>query len=536
MLNGKLNINLYASFTIDPVTEYMAYWLKEHHLHCDTNVTMPSLLIQAIIGRKKEQDIINVLYIRFEDYLREMMSFPPENAAIILQQALEQFKMVIGDFRQSADTILVCTDQSPHQGRNIPSQVYDLIAGINREWICFLETQRHVLICSLDDIRHLYEIADVLDPTTEEIGHIPFSEEYYAAMGTYLARIIVGLRSQRYKVIVADCDNTLWAGICGEQQNESLRVEPGHYALQQFLLNKHKQGFMIALSSKNNESEVWQVFDQHPDMLLRREHIVTSRINWASKADNIADIALELNLNPDSFIFIDDSPAEIADLQTRLPMVLSLLLPAVQNEWECFLKHIWAFDKWNITWEDHNRSALYKQEQQRQAFQNTLGSLEEFIRSLEVQTQITCLNEDDISRASQLTMKTSQFNLNGLSYSEQAIRMLVADKNTFCWKVEVSDRFGAYGFTGLLIGVHAMPGTLRLDCFLLSCRVLGRRVEHAVLQQLLSSCHQNGWSRLEFKYRSTGRNKPMQCFIAEITADITSTAVPGAQRLCVLQE
>src|SRR6185436_14614657 len=206
-----------------------------------------------------------------------------------------------------------------------------------------------------------YPVTQVADPYSDELGHIPYTEAFFAALGTSLARRLEALQRPPYKVIVLDCDQTLWGGVVGEEGALGLVIDPPRQALQEFMRGQAQAGKLLCLCSKNNESEVLEVFARRPEMRLRRADLVAWRINWQPKSENLLALAAELGLGLDSFIFLDDNPLECAEVQAHCPEVLTLQLPAEPRAWAHFLAHVWAFDHLPQTAEDRQRTALYQQ-------------------------------------------------------------------------------------------------------------------------------------------------------------------------------
>src|SRR6185369_17101249 len=187
-----------------------------------------------------------------------------------------------------------------------------------------------------------------------------------------------------FKVIALDCDNTLWKGVCGEEGPLGVEVTGGYSALQRYLQSKHEQGFLLVLNSKNNEADVWEVFEKNAGMILKKEHFINYRINWESKSVNLQQMAHELNVDVSSFCFIDDSATECSEVMTNCPQVLTLQLPQEEKDFEQFLTHIWALDKIVVTAEDRERNKMYGSEKQRQELKEQQTSVNEFLAGLEL--------------------------------------------------------------------------------------------------------------------------------------------------------
>jgi len=363
-------------------------------------------------------------------------------------------------------------------------------------------------------LRH-YPMREYYDPYGHDLGHIPYTAECYAAIGTALVRAIFNLKGNRFKAIVLDCDNTLWKGICGEDGPVGIEITEDHRTLQQFMLGQMNAGMLLCLCSKNNEKDVLDVLDQQPDMVLKREHLVAWRINWNSKSENIKSLAQELDLGLDSFIFIDDSALECADVRINCPEVLTLQLPRSPEMFPLFLNHIWAFDRARSTDEDKNRTRMYRENTQRRSLREQSFSLKDFVEELQLHVEVVEATEDQLGRVSQLTFRTNQFNFTGIRRSENEIKAFLKDEAAHCLVVRVADRFGDYGLVGVVL-YKAQTDRYQVDTLLLSCRVLGRGVEHALVSQLGWRALKDGKQFVELTCLPTQKNWPARQFVTSI--------------------
>ena len=284
---------------------------------------------------------------------------------------------------------------------------------------------------------------------------------------------------------------------------------------QQFLLKKYNEGFLLVLYSKNNEADVWEVFDKHPEMVLAKEHIAAHRINWNNKPDNVQALAHELNVGVDSFIFIDDSAFEIEQMQGAQPGVCCLQLPTDDNDLNDFAKHTWEFDVYKTTGEDALRNSLYRTEKARKTEEEKHTSYNEFLQSLQIKVTCRNLQESDIDRALQLSIRTNQFNMNGVRPLPNDIISYMTTQQKLGWMVDVEDRFGDYGTVGLLLGNHNNQ-TLQLETFLLSCRVLGRGVEGLIWEKLKQYSIDHSIKKIAARFVPTEKNKPFESFLQDV--------------------
>jgi FkbH-like protein len=279
------------------------------------------------------------------------------------------------------------------------------------------------------------------------------------------------------------------------------------------LLELKKRGVLLVLASKNEEADVWDVFDRHPDMVLRRGDIAGYRINWKEKSSNLRELAEELNLGLDSFVFIDDSPVERLEVETNAPMVTVVPMPKEPARYAETLSKLWCFDSASITVEDTMRTQFMAQEQQRRESQENAISLQSYLESLQLVVEIQAAQEIDLARVAQLTQKTNQFNLSLIRRSLTEIREI--HKSGTILVLNVKDRFGDYGLVGVAI-LKPENGCMLLDTFLISCRILGRGVEQAFLCTLFDFAYHKNLKAILAPYRSGSRNGQVKTFLLKM--------------------
>jgi len=285
-----------------------------------------------------------------------------------------------------------------------------------------------------------------------------------------------------------------------------------HEAFQNFLVQQHEAGMLICLCSKNNAADIESVFQFRQDMRLRPEFIVAKRIGWQPKSQALAELADELQLGLESFIFIDDSAMECAEVGRCHPEVAIVLLPSEPSRRVPFLQHVWAFDRAVVTDFAGQRTQQYRQNQERVRALARHSSLSEFLSTLELHVDIAPMRPEHIARVAELTQRTNQFNLTTLRRQPAAVRQFAAQVGSRIYVVHVRDRFGDYGLVGALFLKFAPP-VLVVDTFLLSCRVLGRRVEYRVLNELGRLGQQEELASLELRYEETAKNQPAYEFL-----------------------
>lgn len=343
-------------------------------------------------------------------------------------------------------------------------------------------------------------------------GDLPYTEEFYAALGISIVRVLHALVTPRRKVIAVDADDTLWKGVCAEDGLEGIAIDQAADRLQRFLLAQHDSGALLCLCSRNEESDVLEILDRHPHMRLRREHFAGWRINWQAKSANLRELANELGLGLDAFVFIDDSPLEAAEVSAHCPSVLALTLPADRSATCDWLGHLWALDRFVTTGDDRHRNERYREDRVRTAFRDQAGTYAAFVDGLQLETAIDPVAEHQIDRLAQLTVRTNQFNSSLRRFTGTDLRARRAG-GLPTLALHARDRFGDYGMVGGAI-CSCASDALHVDAFLISCRALGRGVEHRLLARIGREAASRGLASVVITLVHGPRNAPARAFLA----------------------
>ena len=501
-----------ATFTADPVLPDLHWWLKKAGYASQITGAGYNQVFQELLNPDSALstcDGYGLLLVRFEDWIRDLRHESDQNIIQHLRSTYTHYLESLERFNGKALLVHVLL---PIDNASCSEQVASVLHELQDAVTNDVNAIGNVLLLDARELASQYAIPVPFDPVADEAGHVPYSVEMNHAIGAVLARKVLSRVQHSFKVIAVDCDNTLWDGIVGEDGVDGCRVFGGYRMLQEFLVERYREGFLIVLNSKNNENDVWEVFDKNPDMILRREHVVAWRINWRPKSGNLLEMADELNLGVDSFIFIDDSGVECAEVRENAPTVLVLQVPKNHEAIPRFLEHVWAFDKWQVTEEDRKRSHMYVAERGRQQEQKESTSLDEFLSSLDLNIRMAPVGLPQVPRASQLTQRTNQFNISTVRRDESEIKVLMEDDRYICWIVTVEDRFGEYGIVGLLLCCRE-ENTLSVDTLLLSCRVLGRGVEEAILTGMRKYAEKYGLDQIEALFVPTKKNAPALQFL-----------------------
>ena len=325
--------------------------------------------------------------------------------------------------------------------------------------------------------------------------------------------------TQRKKCLVLDCDNTLWGGIVGEDELHGIKLGdtyPGRsfQDFQRAILNAKRHGVILAIVSKNNESDVLEAFNKHEGMILSLDDISAYRINWVDKASNINSIADELNIGLDSFVFVDDNPAEREIVKRLLPEVEVPEFPAKPFRLLEFFKELYTsyFSVYGLTDEDKNKTLQYKSNTQRKSLESKFTDVIDYYRSLEMKLNFSSDPSGRLARLAQMTQKTNQFNLTTIRRSEEDLVKLSSNKNYRIYWMSVSDKFGDSGITLMSI-VDVNNKNANIDSYLLSCRVLGRGIENVFLKLIINDLIENdNVLEIHARYEQSKRNQQTKEF------------------------
>jgi FkbH-like protein len=528
-----ISIGVVASFTGNSLLPFLGAPLLEAGLKPSIELGPYNQLFQICLDHtsvfKKQHDIIVLLY-RLEDIVLEELLACLQGDTGAFQRAAEKIDILVSALRGLRErfTGTLITNLPPFPAI-LPAGTFSLenptgLGALHRALTArFAEAVTNISgirLCDLDAVQRECGAVKSFDSRQWYLYRQPFTDSFLLRAGSLLARMIVSLRLPSKKCVVLDCDNTLWGGTVGEDGINNIELGdefPGttFRDFQRLLLYWRGQGILLALASKNNEADVWEVFEKHSGMLLKREHISAWQINWNPKSENIVHIAKALNIGVDSLVFIDDSPMEIDYMRAARPEVSCVLVPEDPADILDTMRNLTLFDRLEVTQEDRKRADLMRSEQQREALSSSL-SKEEFRKNLGLQIDFFLAQPEDLERITQLINKTNQFNLTTIRRSVDQVRALANSFRHRVYGVRVSDKFGDYGLTGVVIAeMQPVSSQMTVDTFLLSCRVLGRGVETALLAALAEEARIETAEYLVASFVPTAKNAPASTFLPD---------------------
>lgn len=449
-----------------------------------------------------------------------LYAFSPDYLFIYLN--LEELKSDFSELSSSIESYLRHNQKTtviisnvafpPYSIFTYTSENDDTAIQFNSRLNDFALRNNRIKVLDFDRLISYYGYKNLFDDKFWYLGRIKLSNDGFISLSREIANVINSLEGKAKKVLIVDLDNTLWGGIVGEEGVQGIQLGyEGKGLIYLDFQKKIKQlkdtGVLLAICSKNNEQDVKEVFERNKNLLLSWDDFILHKINWNNKSENILAIADTLKLGLDSMVFIDDNPRERDMIRQQLSDVIVPEFPddiSALNRWfvmevvyPCFAKH-------KLTGEDKDKAAQYKRNAQREEERKVL-SYDEFIEQLGIKLTIHEADSDSLSRVSQLTQKTNQFNLTGKRYTDTEIDSMLKNKEYKIFVCEYEDKFGKEGLIGCAI-VKLEQNNALIDTFLLSCRVLGRKVEYDFLSFILNDLRQNSIQSVTGIYNETPKN------------------------------
>jgi FkbH-like protein len=458
----------------------------------------------------------------------KLLRFEFESATAAYDSALreaEQFAQAVLQAASHVSLVLVPTWMLPKHDRWIQTLTWrqgvgvaNLLAKANLVLAEKFAAQQNIVLLdagywqtSLD--RSAY------DPRMYAVAKILYSQKLFEKAAAEIKAVLRGSLGQGKKVIVCDLDNTLWGGVVGDDGSHNIRlgapdpVGECFHAFQTALKGLRSRGILLAICSKNDEKFALSVIEEHPAMALRKSDFAAWRINWGDKAENLLSLAKELNLGLDSFVFLDDSSRERDQVRQVLSQVYTPDLPISPADLAPFLTSLSCFETPGLGKEDLARTEMYHAERDRKEALDLSGDVESWLRSLQIEVQASPLRIESLPRAAQLLNKTNQFNLSLRRLDEKSLWDWAEQPCNAAYTFQVLDRFGDLGLTGL--ASFSLDGSeARIVDFVMSCRVMGKKIEEALLGYTLAQARAAGANRILAQPVDGPRNGPAKVFFA----------------------
>lgn len=397
---------------------------------------------------------------------------------------------------------------------------FEATETLNRKLREVYKTDQQVFVFDYDAFCSKVGKQNIVDHKMYYIGDMKLSLNHMPALADAYLPYIKSMMSMTKKCLVLDLDNTLWGGVIGEDGLEGIHLGPTpegrpFLEFQHYILSLFDRGVILAINSKNNFEDAIKVIREHPDMILREKHFAAMRINWDDKISNIQSIAEEINIGLGSLVFLDDDRLNQEMVRTACPDVLVPVLPEDPSLYLKTLMDIDDFNSLHLTDEDKNKGQMYAAQKRRKEIKKNTTDLSGYLKKLKTKVTIEEANSFTIPRISQLTQKTNQFNMTTKRYLEEDIKALAMNKDVMVLSLKAEDKFGDNGITGVAI-VKKGSERWEIDSFLLSCRVLGRKIEETFVAYIIEKAKNEKAKILVGSFIPTQKNVPARGFFKRL--------------------
>jgi FkbH-like protein len=512
------------SFTVEPVVPILRAMAYSRGIALDTQLGEFNAYAQEMLDSEStlyrfRPDVV-ILAVQTRDVASDLWRGDGKGEGV-----LARFGDWIASFRKhSAAALVVHTLEAPAPSAGIldgqqPESQTDAVRCINAGLRSLARQHRGVYVLDYGALVARHGRDHWGDERKWLTLRLPLSSSNLTHLAAEWMRFLHPLTGKLAKCVAVDLDNTLWGGVIGEDGMNGIRLGgeyPGaaYQEMQRALKDLTRRGILLAVCSKNNPADALEAIDGHPGMVLKSRDFAATRINWAEKAHNLREIAAELNIGLDSVAFLDDNPVERQHIREQAPEAIVLDLPEDPMQYARVVRDCGWFERLTLSEEDRQRGEFYAAQRERSEMERTVSSKEDFYRSLDQAVEISPVNGQTLARVAQLTQKTNQFNLTTRRYSEQQVEQMMASPEWRVWSLRVTDRYADNGLVGVAIAKVA-DEICEIDSFLMSCRVIGRTVETALLARVAGDARDRGAKVLQGWFLPTKKNAPAQDFYRE---------------------
>ena len=454
--------------------------------------------------------------------------FNDQQAEVILEKTKSEIDMVFKNLQGTSLVLFNKFTSLPFSNLNIRKTKLEELADQLNQYLEY-KIPANVKLVESEKVITDVGVEKSIDLRSYYSSKVLYTVDFYKSYAEYVSPFIMSSNGKAKKALILDCDNTLWKGILGEDGFDGIEMSAStrngiiFSEIQSMVLALNKQGVLIGLCSKNNPADIDEIIESHPDMQLRDEHITIKKINWSDKATNLRGIAEELNVGLDSLVFVDDSSFEVNFIKEQIPEATVLQVPDKLYDYpKMFREHAGLFYNLSLTMEDKHKTEMYKQQIQRKTNRKEFSDIEGYLSSLGL--KLTIFEEDDsiVPRMSQMSQKTSQFNLTTKRYTEGDIRKFIAIDHSKVIAFSVSDKFGDNGITGLgIVNLDLINKKADIDTLLMSCRVIGRNIEYAFMDYLINFLSDHKMETVTAKYINTPKNEQVKEFYDKCSFSLT---------------
>lgn len=422
-----------------------------------------------------------------------------------------EVQLTLENLKDHSLVLLSKFSAQPFRSRNLRNDAYSQLANELNEYLIQLLPNNTTLV-DLDPVYQQVGIDMSINTRDYYTSKTLYTTDFFKSYTAQLIPFFTSAYGKAKKALIFDCDNTLWKGVLGEDGFDGIKMSAKspmgvpYEAVQYMAKELSRKGIIIGLCSKNNAEDVEQVINTHPDFALTQEEIVIKKVNWTNKASNINEIAKELNIGLDSIVFVDDSDFEVNLIREELPEVEVIQVPKRAHSYPGLIREkMQLFFSISETKEDKKKALMYKQQAVREQEKNSFTDIKDFLKSLELEIDLSTDKLSILPRVSQMTQKTNQFNFTTKRYTEQDIQAFYDNPDYTVVALNSRDKFGDSGITGLIV-LRREKTDAHIDTFLMSCRILGRTIENKFLDTVISILAKEGVKTVKGIYIPTKKN------------------------------
>lgn len=529
----ELKIAYLSNYTIDPLQAYVGVYSAFEGIITDAYMGGYDQYFQEVLN--PDSDLVryeaDIIYLTLSirklepDLYYDFSRFSTDEKRTKLSHIIAKFSdWINAALNQTKATLVISNVARPGFNSAGVADVHqqygevEFYLDLNLQLLQLLKREDRVHLLDLDRLSASFGMLNAQDPKMYYLAKMEWSEKFLSLLGKELIRYINATQNRTKKCLVLDLDNTLWGGVVGEDGVLGIQVGHGDARSEAFFDFQYKikalkrRGILLGMCSKNNLSDVQEVFEKRPEMPLKFDDFAAYEINWDYKYTNIQKIAKSLNIGTDSIVFIDDNPAECSLVKQMLPEVNTIHLPTDPAVYPRLIDQLNDFEKIQILEDDIQKTKQYQQNKQREDSRQQISDLTAYLESLETEIRICEANESHIPRVHQLFTKTNQFNLTTIRYAQGDLERFIRDDDCHLHVISAKDRFGDLGIIALYL-LKALQDSVHIDSFIMSCRAMGRGIETAVMNHL-KQLYLRHYANLPLTaaYLPTKKNKPVEHF------------------------
>lgn len=532
----KIKIAYLPSSTQRGAREILTVMCSEIGVKCDTYICEYNQYNQEILNEKsnlyefKPQIVIfsvDLQTILGDDYFRSF-TMPDEKRKELYSKVLQELISIVGILRKNIKCNVILNNfevpiYSP-MGILENKQEFgfaEMVETLNFELRKEFKNVDGVYIFDYNKFLSKIGKENSIDYNQYYIGDIKLDMKFMPELCKEYMAYIKPMTAKTKKCLVLDLDDTLWGGVVGEVGVDGIKLGPSgegktYFEFQKYILQLFERGIILAVNSKNNYDDAIEVIKKHPYMILRAENFADLEINWDDKASNIKEISKKLNIGLDSIVFMDDDKLNCEMVKGILPEVKVVNLPEDSSLYVKTLMEIDDFNVLKLTEDDKKRGEMYSQNRQREEFKKASNyDITSYLKGLNMEVHFDVDNTFNIPRVAQLTQKTNQFNVTTKRYFDQDIKEFVMSDEYMVLSIKVKDKFGDNGIVGAAI-VEKTEELWNIDTFILSCRVMGRKVENTMLWYIEKEAKEAGVKSIRASYIPTKKNMPVKSFYEDM--------------------